>query len=487
MFKSIGKLAFSGMAYLAKESILTRTKGAEFLSSDAVSSFLSSRGKGLLLDGNDLRLSMKESFQNVLLAARIGTGKTTKYIIPNVLDKASRSCSLVVNDPKGEVYQLTSGYMKAKGFNVVVFNPNDIENSDYFNPFVEAKTEIELDQLSETIIWSGNPTQKDRYWNDGASRIVSVLIKCLSFGDKKNFNLPNLYHLLQNFGSVGEGLDDWVHRNCWNPDCPSDDYIFQDWKGALTGNVEAIQSFVGVCLTAIKSLSNRQLRKFFSHSNYDLDRLRREKTIIYFITPPEHQKYYSFVTSLFFRSIFNECMRSRHLSGSSLPVYILYDEFGNSFITDFVSVANTIRGFGVSLSIILQSISQLEDKYGKATSEAIQGAFNTSVCFDSSDPKTSDYFSKLAGRVREEQLKIHRSSGFGMVDISSENREFNLLNSNEVRTMSEEEVLIVSRNRNPAKIPITPYFRNRRMKKMTRFPCVAVYSNSASNIDLVAV
>jgi type IV secretory pathway TraG/TraD family ATPase VirD4 len=465
MFKGFG----NALGYLIKGYRLNKKEGASFLKENEYSQFLSKKGKGLVLNGLDLRLSEQESFQNVLLAARVGAGKTSKYIIPNVLDKADKICSLVVNDPKGEVFEKTSGFMKAKGFNIIVFNPNEISQSHFFNPFSEAKNDTELEQLAETIIWSGNPGDRNSYWNNGASRMLSVLIKVLSVGDERFFNLPNLYKLMQNFGEDGGPLDQWVSDNGWNPKYPNDEYLQDEWRGALTGNAEAIQSFAGICITSLRSFSNRDMKAFFHKSDYSLDRLRKEKTIIYFITPPENQQYYSFAISLFFRSIFNQCMRKEHLSGSSLPVYLLFDEFGNSYVSDFVSVANTIRGYGVSLSIVLQTISQLEDKYGQATSKSILGAFNTSLCLDSSDPYTAEYFSKLAGRVREIQMKNSYSQN-NIFDNETSRQEYNLLNTNEVRTIASNEVLIISKNRNPVKIEITPYFQNRRMVKKTMFP-----------------
>jgi len=480
MFKGLG----NALGYLIKGYALNRREGASFLKENEYSHFLSKKGKGLVLNGLDLRLSEQESFQNVLMAARVGAGKTSKYIIPNVLDKADKNCSLVINDPKGEVFEKTSGFMKANGFNVVVFNPKEISKSHFFNPFTEAKDDTELEQIAETIIWSGNPGAKEAYWNNGATRILAVLIKVLSVGDKRFFNLPNVYKLLQNFGEDGKNLDSWIIKNGWNDQYPNDDYLQLEWRGALTGNKEAVQSFVGVCMNALRAFTNRDMRAFFHKSDYNLDIFRKEKTIIYFITPPEMQQYYSFAISLFFRSIFNECMRKEHLSGRSLPVYVLFDEFGNSYVSDFVSVANTVRGYGVSLSIILQTISQLEDKYGKATAKSILGAFNTNLCLDSSDPYTAEYFSKLAGRVREIHMKRPYSDS-NMFDNETSRQEYNLLNTNDVRTMQSNEILIISKNRNPVKIEVTPYFQNRKTLKKSSFPPVEIKHDRKTGFYLV--
>lgn len=464
--------------YLFYGHILKNKTGSKILNPKEIKGFLSPAHKGLLIDGQKNRLSVPESYQNVCFVARVGAGKTTKYIIPNVLDKARENLSMVVNDPKGEVCDLTAGYLKAKGYKIIVYNPHNLSKSNLFNPLLEAKNHIELDQVAETLIWAGNPSDKDPFWNNGASRIISTLLKCLSFSDSQNFNLPNLYYLLQNFGEMGEGLDKWISQHCWDPSCPDDRYLLNEWKGCLTGNQETVQSFIGVCLTALKALSNRDLQGFFSTSDYRLENLRKQKTAIFFITPAEHQKYYSFVTSLFFRAVFNECMREKHLKGKTLPVYILYDEFGNSYISDFVSTANTIRGYRVSLSIVLQSISQLEMRYGRSTAEAIQGALNTNICLSSSDPVTARFFSELSGRVRERQVRDIEKS-------IEDYREYNLLNSDDVRTMELDEALIISKNRYPVKLKTVPYYKNRIFKKAVQFPKPDFYHNQRKiNISL---
>jgi type IV secretion system protein VirD4 len=72
--------------------LLRRSDGARLLTNSETSEILSARNTGLLLDGKRGRLSERESFQNVCVIARVGAGKTSRYIIPNVLDKADRNC-----------------------------------------------------------------------------------------------------------------------------------------------------------------------------------------------------------------------------------------------------------------------------------------------------------------------------------------------------------------------------------------------------------
>ena len=191
------------------------------------------------------------------------------------------------------------------------------------------------------------------------------------------------------------------------------------------------------------------------------------------ITPPQHAEYYSFLTSLFFRSVFNACMR-RMPDRKALPVYVLYDEFGHSTIPNFISTANTIRGYKVSLSIVLQSIRQLDARYGKEVAASIQGGFNTYITYAGADPETADFFEKIAGRVRERQ----RHHLFDHVD---HHHEYNLMNAGDVRTIGADQALIVSGNRQPVLVGVTPYYQNGSMKRACRKGAATLSSSDQSS------
>lgn len=110
-----------------------------------------------------------------------------------------------MNDPKGEVFEATAGYMQRAGFRVVVVDPEDLERSARFNPLLEARTDIELEQVAEILIKAGSSgSQKDAFWDHGATRLVCILLKLLrrsSRAEAGYFTLGNLYRLLQHFGS----------------------------------------------------------------------------------------------------------------------------------------------------------------------------------------------------------------------------------------------------------------------------------------------
>ena len=469
-FRAIGLF----VVFLFKRELLHRTQGAKLAERREYTDRLNTRHTGLLLDGESLRMSEKESFQNVCVVARVGAGKTSRYIIPNVLDRAKRTCSVVVNDPKGEVYAATSGYMEQHGFRVIVIDPEHPDTSHTFNPLSEAKNEIELDQIAEILIRAGKGSTSTGasgdFWAHGAVRFVSVFLGCLRNAGQENpaYNtLHNLYYLFQNFGEDGSQLDGFMARYSVNPLDPTDRRLWNEWQGVLTGNKEGVQSFVLNAITALSAMRQSHLARVTAGTSFSLEAMRHEKTIIYFITPPQHAEYYSFLTSLFFRSVFNACMR--HLPDArTLPVYVLYDEFGHSTIPDFVSTANTIRGYKVSLSIVLQSIAQLSARYGRDAAQSIQGGFNTAIAYAGSDPETASFFERVIGKTRVYQRRNPLNGDAN--DHFEQYREENLLNANEIRTMQSEQVLIVSGNQQPILIPSRGYYEVWRMRRAVKLP-----------------
>ena len=468
-FQAIGK----GAKFVALGWLFNERSGAKLQKPRDVRRWLNAGNTGLLLDGKAARLSEAESYQNVCVIARIGAGKTSRYIIPNVLDRANKNCSIVVNDPKGEVFAATSGAMVKAGFKIVVIDPEHPERSSRFNPLTEARDDIELEQIADILIRCGNPNPKDPFWNNGSIRLISVILKALRMeaaaAQPGIFTLGNLTYLLQNFGRLGAALDPFMARATIDPLNPQDQRLWAEWKGILIGNPDGVQSFVMGALTALRALSNQKLAWLTSASDFNLQDLRREKTVVYFITPPQLADYYGFFTSVFFQSVFNAAMRQMP-GKNDLPLYVLYDEFGHSTIPAFAAIANTIRAYKVSLSIVLQSIAQLSHRYGDHAAHALQGGFNTIQTYAGSDPTTCRFFEIVCGRVRERQRKTP------ILDPNPQfhQQEFNLLNADEVRTLKSDETIIVSTNRDPVRMPSTAYFANGTFTRMSQRTAVAM-------------
>ena len=160
----------------------------------------------------------------------------------------------------------------------------------------------------------------------------------------------------------------------------------------------------------------------------------------------------------------------------TVPAYqfiALIDEFGNLTLPGFTAIANTIRGYRVSLSIILQSMAQLPARYGRDYAQSIQGGFNTYLAYSGADQETARFFEAISGKV----IEVRKDK---IEDVTQQRHEYNLLNADAVRRISESDALVVSANKNPAIIAAAPYFQHRKLSRIPKRYGVA-HLGSAQN------
>jgi type IV secretory pathway TraG/TraD family ATPase VirD4 len=459
----------AGFEYTVKGWALNKKTGARFAKAKDYKSYLSPRNKGLLLDGKSLRLSEKVSYQNVAVYGVTGKGKSTAFVRPIILDKANSSNVLIVNDMSGDLYQDTSGYMASKGYRVIVLNPHDLEHSHRFNPFLELQNENETLHLAQMFVQAVS-SQGEPMWAAGAERFVTFFLKCLRKKGEPYNNPHNLYYLFQSFGEDGSNLHRFV------AECSYDDpFMVNEWKSLISVHREGILSFIMNATTALKIFANKDVCALTSQSDIDLSDIRKQKTIIYVITPPQYAKVYRSVTSMFFLSFLQACMKEMP-SKKDLPVYFLYDEFGNSFLPDFDVYATTVRKYRISLMLFMQGINQLNKNYGRETASVIMSGIATQISFGAAEQETAEYFEKRAGKVRLEQYP-------NLKDPQMESHsDHHLITYSEIRELPDDTLLVISDNRRTTLLQSTPSYKNAKFARQMRKAPVNIQSKADDHI-----
>lgn len=444
--------------FIHMRSLFNYNGSTRMMSKREERSFLSYLHKGLVLDGQSRRLSPKESFNHMGILARTGGGKTTSYIIPNILKLAETKNSMVITDLSGELYEKTSGYLKKKEFKVYVLDPEDLNNSIGYNPLYYVKNSLDIDEVSEILIRSANPgaiRAEDKLWLDGAKSLLAILIKLLiSTHNHKVVNLANLKYLLNNIkttykdpetGEINYKLDDVIYKYC-------DKKTFSEWQGFMSGNEKSIDSFISTANVSLNAVAvNDNLSIITANHNINFENFRKEKSVVYIKVPQQKQEQYSFLLNLFYKQFFN-VMMERLPSKTDLPVYCLLDEFGNMVIPSFSSIITTIRKYKVSISIVVQTLKQLESKYGKNEAYTIiNGGITGKIFFSGADPEITEMVSKMIG-----DQHITKLDEFGNPHHVKEP----ILSSSQVRTMGDEEVILIYANKLPLKMSVKPYYKD---------------------------
>ena len=414
---------------------------------------------GLLLDGKNKRLSAKDSFNHLALFSRTGGGKTSSYVLPNIYTLAKEKCSMVITDLSGEIYDKTSTYLHNQGFKIYILDPKNLDESIRYNPLEYATDSMTTDMVSEILLSSSGlkgTKPEDKIWSDGAKNIISIFIKTLkSIGDNRFVNLANVRYLLNNFGSTGEPLDEFMKRY-------ADDKTFAEYKGFVSGNEKTIQSFVSTASTALSPIGiNDNLEKLtYSHS-IDFERLRKEKSVVYIRVEQQYQEQYSFLLNLFYSQLFN-VMMDKLPTKQDLSLYCLLDEFGNMNIPRFSTIITTIRKYNVSVSIIMQNINQLIDRYSRSEAKTIlDGGIASKLIYSGADLDLATELEKMFG---------HKESLKQQADGKHYYNKESVMSVSEIRTMKDNEALFVYANKKPLKMEVKPYFKSMMFNSFSKLP-----------------
>ena len=439
-----------------------------FLDPAQLRDLLSPKNQGLLIDGAKARLSVDSSCRNVAVIATTGAGKTASFILPNLL--SLEGGSMVATDPSGTLYARTSGDLVRRGYRVYQLNPLDLAASIGYNPLSFANTVPEMQEIAHILVRTANHGAKvDPFWLLGAEEIIGILIKCLKHHTDagRYANLANLQYLLQGFGD-GQALLPFVAANA------PDDATYHAFKGFISQSDKTLQGLLSQAKASISILSDPDIGRLTSQSTFDFEALRREKTALFLVFPANRISYYALLANLFYTQLFRFCLDDRAMERSSLPIFFLLDEFGHLAIPEFPSIITTTRQRKVSLSIVLQSVSQLEERYGKQGAHTIlNGGVASRIFFSGMDIDTATELSRTVGDVHMEYLD---ASGNMRLERQA------LMTPPALRAMPDNQVLYLFANKRPTLLSVTPYFESRELLRRTK---IAPYQPPGRNVGAV--
>lgn len=423
--------------------------------------FLCSTQSGLILDGRGRkRLSQQDSFEHLAVISPSGGGKTSRFIIPNIL--AAKDCSLVITDPSGEIHALTSGHLLRQGYRIRVLNLENPSRGFGYNPVAKATTFLEIDKLAHLLMRSANPyvPPGQEVWYTGPESLMALLLRCLQHPDADPAwrNLHNLLHLIQHFGRDGRALEDFIARYHGNQP------TLNQFKEFQAGNERMIASFLTMATNALRLLNNPEIAAMMARDQIDFDEPRQFKTAIFLIVPESDAKFYRFIVNCFYSQFFAAQKQLRYKT-KGLPIFALLDEFGNSYIPEFETLATTIRKYRVSLSIIIQDIAQLREQYGaNGAATILSGGIRTKLFYSGLDIETAKWVESMLGRVR---IPYPAPSSAPV-----RHQEENLLNADRISRLPSRYCILIRANEEPVWFPTLPYYKLAALRRRTQIPAV---------------
>ena len=418
-------------------------------------------GNGIQLS-KDIGISQKYSFEGVCIFGPTGAGKTSSIYIPNLLSESLEG-SIVVLDPKGELYHKTSHFQRTVCKRKVIrFAPLDPKISSRYNLLENCKDTTEVLQLAQTLLNNGALSielSTGRKSGSGAEWITMaepLFASSLLFvkGLGKPFN--TIEYALQLLIKLSTNELFYLFEYCNNEDAKMQFDIF---KTVLDAN-NTVSGIKITLASNTKLFVDPKINEVSSYSDFSFKDFRKEKTIVY-ITYPEHEAVYisPFMAS-FFTQMLNTLIEEYKPGRENITIF--FDEFANiGRVSNMVGYASTVRSRNISLNICLQSITQLEMIYGKDEASAIINNLKTKVILPGlSDFPTMTYVNKLSG-IQEVDMVTMNTDKDNNHSYTSTVGMRDLIWPDEVRRLRDNEVLIITNNKNPIMQQQNVYFLNR--------------------------
>lgn len=414
--------------------------------------------------------------EHIMAYGATGAGKTRGFVKPFILQcaaKRSKKESLICVDPKGEVYESMSSFLREQGYEVKVFNLLDMENSDAWNCLSGIEKDKDLVQsIAEVIIKNtSNANERQDFWEKAELNLLMALMHYVATQTVPGTNqllpiqqrsLGSIYRLLSNesFADLERRFDELPRGH----PALAPYGIFKLANRQIWGNIA-----IGLG-NRLSVFQNPLVDKITSYNEIDLT-LPGQKPCAYFCCISAQDSSLEFLSSLFFSQLFARLIEygRRHGNHGRLPmtVNVCLEEFCNiGKLPDFKRVLNFCRGSGIFCQLIVQSIPQLQDRYPKTEWEELIGCTDIQICLGCNDVDTATYISKKCGmvtiKVENNQMPlmplfspIYNSTRPYSQTKSSTQRA--LMLPDEIMRMDNRECLVLLRGQKPLKLyKITP-------------------------------
>ena len=399
-----------------------------------------------------------------------GSGKSASYSIPNAFQMLG---SYVFTDPKGELYDKTAGYLRKNGYEIKVLNLVNPANSDGYNPLLHIRSEIDVDVIANTIV-KGQKSESgsnDPYWDDMAEMLLKALIYYLmATRPEEEQNLASCSELVRAANTNGGSnlLTELMNQ------LPYDHPARMNYKSIEIAPEKTYGSILSSLQSKLGKFDSKEIAEVTSTDTIDFDEIGSRKTAVYVISSDTH-KAYDFLLTIFFSQMIQQLYDFADKNGGRLkmPTYFILDEFANiGQIPDFDKKISTSRSRGISFSVILQNLDQLEAVYEKSY-ETIMGNCDTHVFLGSNSYKTVEYFSKALGEktITRESLSVNRDKQFHRQGYNDSDQVMAraLMTPDELRRMDNDLCIIYEKGLKPIKDEKYYYFETPMIKKLSEF------------------
>ena len=355
---------------------------------------------------------------NELIVGGTGCGKSMSVAYPRIVH--TYDSSLVIPISKRTIMDQFAPLLKERGYRIMVLDFVHPECSTIgYDPLRHAHTEEEVGTLSKNIVEGREPGKVgsyDPYWDRTSESILSALMLLLKNnqwhgGKEAGFtDFLQLYHNMDvdmSRSTISTKLDGLFER--LEELEPGNQASFL-WKSFTGLPVKTASTLCSTANTTIDKFCTGAIREMMCRDEQvDFARMGEERTALFVISSGMNTSLKSFINLMYadlFRELFN---RAEELGGTlPVPVHIICDDFAcGSRILEFENYISIFRAAGISVTLLLQSESQLCSMYGEHAAQTIINNCDTYVYMGGMDTKTCSSVSTKCNKTFATIWELH--------------------------------------------------------------------------------
>ncbi len=383
------------------------------------------------------------------------SGKTTGYVVPtlNVLLRKKNKPSLVISDPKGELYCGNAAKFEKMGYRIILLDFTNYRHSDCWNPltkyfrlyqkYLHVEDEVEVTETPDgpRNVFKGKIYEdqeeldrditewKDGYYDDAEKGITALTAAILpTVNTKDPFWDDSARDLLRAiiYGMLEDSADGTITEDNFSFDSVLRIFdSFSDSKSTYDGGyfsrrdleTSKAHQLARKCVleqadntrrcissefaSKMNKFRDTSVRRITCTNSFEMSELDDGEPTVIFVSYKDEECLHYEIISMFLSNLYTELIAVARAKNSKLdrPFYFLLDEFGNlPKFNDFDKVISACGGRNIWFLLILQSYAQLYNIYGKETAEIIKDNLNTHIFFGTNNPETKREFSEECGK-----------------------------------------------------------------------------------------
>jgi len=405
-------------------------------------------GVPLVSDKKKNKAWVDDSEAHTLIVGSTGSGKTWRLIMPMIKILAKKGESMILTDPKGELYENSVAMLTSKGYNIVVLNLRSPEKGNAWNPLTlpyqlykegADKANELLADLAYNLIHEEKTD--DPFWqNTAADYFTALSLGLFEDANEEEINL-NSISLMSNVGEEKFGSSTYIKEYFSTKDSARPVYI--NASSTINAPQDTKNSILSVFRQKIKIFATTEhLSEMLAYSDFDMKDIGRKKTAVFIIIQDEKKTYHALAT-IFIKQCYETLIDVAHENNGKLPIRtnFILDEFANMPpLRDVTTMITAARSRQIRFNLVIQNFAQLNQVYGADDAETIKGNCANLVYLMTKELKALEEISKLAG---DKLIKAKKDT--------QQDKEKPLISVGELQRLKEGEAIVIKDRGYPLK------------------------------------